>query len=72
MGEEWGVSLMVLFHGGKGWEGVGPIRQLPQIAEIHLMPTRSPSLMVDDSVPGPSLTTLPTPSWPPIWPAEVG
>lgn len=36
------------------------------------MPTLSPTLMVLVSAPGPSLTTLPTPSWPPTCPAWVG
>ena len=48
------------------------IQQLPQARETHLMPTRSPTLMLDFSAPGPSLTTLPTPSCPPTCPACVG
>lgn len=36
------------------------------------MPTLSPTFRPEDSVPLPSLATLPTPSWPPTWPGCVG
>jgi hypothetical protein len=37
-----------------------------------LIPTRSPTLILPFSDPGPSLWTIPTPSWPPTWPGCVG
>lgn len=43
-----------------------------QMPDIHFIPTRSPSLTAALSVPGPILTILPTPSWPPTCPACVG
>jgi len=42
------------------------------MAAAHLMPTLSPSLTVPISEPGPSFCTMPTPSWPPIWPEGTG
>ena len=47
-------------------------RQLPHMPDTHLIPTRSPTWIDEFSAPGPSLTTIPTPSWPPIWPCGVG
>lgn len=38
------------------------LRQFPQICAIHLMPTLSPTFTAELSVPGPILTTMPTPS----------
>lgn len=46
--------------------------QASQIPDIHLIPTRSPSLTPEFSVPGPIFTILPMPSWPPTWPGWVG
>lgn len=48
------------------------LRQLPHVPETHLMPTRSPTLTLEFSAPGPSFTTFPTPSCPPTWPSCVG
>ena len=47
------------------------LRQARQAEDTHLMPTRSPSLAPALPVPFPTLTTNPTPSWPPTWPCCV-
>jgi hypothetical protein len=56
----------------RGFERGWSLRQFPHALATHLMPTRSPIFRPLDSVPGPSLTILPTPSWPPTWPGRVG
>lgn len=52
--------------------GVNNARHVPQTPATHLIPTRSPTLTCEFSHPGPSLTTTPTPSWPPTCPSWVG
>lgn len=48
----------------------GYLRKFPQVPDTHFTPTRSPTLIVEVSLPGPSFTTLSTPSWLPIQDSE--